>query len=247
VAGSAAAGRHEGRPDGPPLSGPPCGVIASGFPALLPRSRISWFVGRPGGLCDEGIPVRLPARDRSLSADILVNRLVRTVAVQERGWTGDHCNAVRRRGAGASARRPDPPRSGSGLGRYGQRCGAVDIRPAAQRAEEGEVPGAVIVERNPLEWPFDPRSRTVFARLPRGRADPRPARVPRGTTGRRAHPRAAAAHDLVRACGGRHTHDRRACAPAAEQARPSRSLVGHRARSGQPLVARATVTWVRVR
>ena len=32
----------------------------------------------------------------------------------------------------------------------------VDIRPAAQRAEFGEVPGALIVERNVLEWRFDP-------------------------------------------------------------------------------------------
>ncbi len=34
----------------------------------------------------------------------------------------------------------------------------VDIRPAAQRAEEGEIPGALIVERNVLEWRFDPLS-----------------------------------------------------------------------------------------
>ena len=34
----------------------------------------------------------------------------------------------------------------------------VDIRPAAQRAEEGEVPGAMLVERNVLEWRFDPAS-----------------------------------------------------------------------------------------
>lgn len=34
----------------------------------------------------------------------------------------------------------------------------VDIRPAAQRADEGEVPGALIVERNVLEWRFDPAS-----------------------------------------------------------------------------------------
>jgi rhodanese-related sulfurtransferase/8-oxo-dGTP pyrophosphatase MutT (NUDIX family) len=34
----------------------------------------------------------------------------------------------------------------------------VDIRPAAQRAEEGEIPGALVVERNVLEWRFDPRS-----------------------------------------------------------------------------------------
>ncbi|GAA0950806.1 rhodanese-like domain-containing protein [Actinocorallia libanotica] len=34
----------------------------------------------------------------------------------------------------------------------------VDIRPAAQRAEEGEVEGALIIERNHLEWRFDPES-----------------------------------------------------------------------------------------
>jgi rhodanese-related sulfurtransferase len=39
----------------------------------------------------------------------------------------------------------------------------VDIRPAAQRAREGEVPGALVVERNVLEWRFDPLS---DARLP---------------------------------------------------------------------------------
>jgi rhodanese-related sulfurtransferase len=39
----------------------------------------------------------------------------------------------------------------------------VDIRPAAQRAEHGEIPGAVVIERNVLEWRLDPRS---DARLP---------------------------------------------------------------------------------
>ena len=34
----------------------------------------------------------------------------------------------------------------------------VDIRPAAQRAHEGEIPGALIIERNVLEWRFDPAS-----------------------------------------------------------------------------------------
>ena len=34
----------------------------------------------------------------------------------------------------------------------------VDIRPAAQRAANGHIPGALIVERNVLEWRFDPRS-----------------------------------------------------------------------------------------
>ena len=32
----------------------------------------------------------------------------------------------------------------------------VDIRPAAQRRIEGEVPGAIIIERNVLEWRLDP-------------------------------------------------------------------------------------------
>ncbi|BCY05280.1 hypothetical protein L3i22_003680 [Actinoplanes sp. L3-i22] len=39
----------------------------------------------------------------------------------------------------------------------------IDIRPAAQRAEHGEIPGALIIERNVLEWRLDPRS---DARLP---------------------------------------------------------------------------------
>ncbi len=41
-----------------------------------------------------------------------------------------------------------------------QRDGAVlvDIRPAAQRAAHGEIPGTLVVERNVLEWRFDPRS-----------------------------------------------------------------------------------------
>lgn len=39
----------------------------------------------------------------------------------------------------------------------------VDIRPAAQRAREGDVPGALVIERNVLEWRCDP---TSDARLP---------------------------------------------------------------------------------
>jgi rhodanese-related sulfurtransferase len=40
------------------------------------------------------------------------------------------------------------------------RTGAVvvDIRPAAQRDAEGALPGALIIERNVLEWRFDPSS-----------------------------------------------------------------------------------------
>jgi rhodanese-related sulfurtransferase len=45
------------------------------------------------------------------------------------------------------------------------RTGAVvvDIRPAAQREAEGRLPGALVIERNVLEWRFDPSS---DARLP---------------------------------------------------------------------------------
>jgi rhodanese-related sulfurtransferase len=32
----------------------------------------------------------------------------------------------------------------------------VDIRPAAQRAAEGTIPGALVIERNVLEWRLDP-------------------------------------------------------------------------------------------
>jgi rhodanese-related sulfurtransferase len=39
----------------------------------------------------------------------------------------------------------------------------VDTRPVAQRIRDGAVPGALIVERNVLEWRFDPQS---DARLP---------------------------------------------------------------------------------
>jgi rhodanese-related sulfurtransferase len=34
----------------------------------------------------------------------------------------------------------------------------VDIRPAAQRQREGEIPGALVIERNVLEWRLDPAS-----------------------------------------------------------------------------------------
>jgi len=34
----------------------------------------------------------------------------------------------------------------------------IDIRPAAQRTLEGEVPQALVIERNVLEWRLDPAS-----------------------------------------------------------------------------------------
>jgi rhodanese-related sulfurtransferase len=46
----------------------------------------------------------------------------------------------------------------------------VDIRPESNRREEGELPGAVVVERIHLEWRIDPTS---------------PDRIPEATPGRR--------------------------------------------------------------
>lgn len=44
----------------------------------------------------------------------------------------------------------------------------VDIRPAAQRAAEGDMPGALVIERNVLEWRCDP---TSDARIPQATDD----------------------------------------------------------------------------
>ena len=57
--------------------------------------------------------------------------------------------------ARAGLHRLDPPDAWAAV-----QAGAllVDIRPAAQRAAEGEVPQAVVIERNVLEWRLDPAS-----------------------------------------------------------------------------------------
>jgi rhodanese-related sulfurtransferase len=64
--------------------------------------------------------------------------------------------------AAARARldRPDPHRAAEMVAK-----GAilVDTRPAWQRAKEGELPGALVIERNHLEWRLDPAS---DARIP---------------------------------------------------------------------------------
>jgi rhodanese-related sulfurtransferase len=55
----------------------------------------------------------------------------------------------------ASLRRLDPAEAAAAVAR-----GAllVDIRPAAQRADEGELDGALVIERNVLEWRLDSAS-----------------------------------------------------------------------------------------
>jgi rhodanese-related sulfurtransferase len=39
----------------------------------------------------------------------------------------------------------------------------VDTRPADQRAEGGEIPGATVIDRNVLEWRLDPASPSRIA------------------------------------------------------------------------------------
>jgi len=53
-------------------------------------------------------------------------------------------------------------------GAQGRGALLVDIRPHAQRVREGEVPDALVVERNVLEWRFDP---TSPARVPEASRD----------------------------------------------------------------------------
>lgn len=64
----------------------------------------------------------------------------------------------------------------------------VDIRPQAQRRLEGEVPGAVLIERYVLEWRLDPASPD---RIPRGRR----ARSPEGPGNRRSDCRSGTRHE----------------------------------------------------
>jgi rhodanese-related sulfurtransferase len=44
----------------------------------------------------------------------------------------------------------------------------VDIRPAINRRIEGEIPGAIVIDRNVLEWRLDPAS---DARIPQAAYD----------------------------------------------------------------------------
>jgi rhodanese-related sulfurtransferase len=56
--------------------------------------------------------------------------------------------------------RPDPHRAAA-MARQGAIL--VDTRPGWQREQEGELPGALVIERNHLEWRLDPAS---DARIP---------------------------------------------------------------------------------
>jgi rhodanese-related sulfurtransferase len=60
----------------------------------------------------------------------------------------------------------------AGLAKFLEQGGlVVDIRPEAQRRSEGEFPGALVIERNVLEWRFDPSGENC---LPEARDVSRP-------------------------------------------------------------------------
>jgi rhodanese-related sulfurtransferase len=64
--------------------------------------------------------------------------------------------------ARARLRRLDPQQAAAAA-----RLGAllVDTRPAEQRRRDGEIPGALIVDRNLLEWRLDPTSPDRIAQI----------------------------------------------------------------------------------
>jgi hypothetical protein len=57
--------------------------------------------------------------------------------------------------ARAGLRRLDPAEAAEAV-RAGARL--VDTRPEFQRQADGEIPGAIVIERNHLEWRLDPTS-----------------------------------------------------------------------------------------
>ena len=60
----------------------------------------------------------------------------------------------------AEARAQLPHRPGPGELEQALARGAlvVDIRPVEQRSRDGELPGAIVIDRNVLEWRLDPAS-----------------------------------------------------------------------------------------
>ncbi|HEV8624508.1 MAG TPA: rhodanese-like domain-containing protein [Acidimicrobiia bacterium] len=64
--------------------------------------------------------------------------------------------------ARARIRRLDPHETAAA---YRRGALLIDIRPTVQRRWEGEVPGAVVIERNVLEWRVDPASAHRLAQI----------------------------------------------------------------------------------
>ena len=128
----------------------------------------------------------------------------------------------------------------------------VDIRPESHRVDEGAIPGAVVIERNVLEWRLDPagdhrtdRLRDAGAgrgdRVRRGLGvEPRGGHPPVARTAR-TPPISSAASGRGRRSGSRSSSDH---AVAADRRRRSARRVQPR---GRPRMRRATMflfTWV---
>lgn len=96
-----------------------------------------------------------PAADAAAAADPVVARRPAPVRPAGAVSVDDLLAAARSR-----IERVDPLQAAARMAAGGL---LVDIRPAAQRHREGWVAGALVVERNVLEWRFDPHS---DARLP---------------------------------------------------------------------------------
>ena len=58
----------------------------------------------------------------------------------------------------ARATLPHRPTAGELPELFARGALVVDIRPAAQRELDGDLPGAVVIDRNVLEWRLDPTS-----------------------------------------------------------------------------------------
>jgi rhodanese-related sulfurtransferase len=72
------------------------------------------------------------------------------------GWTIEHILAEARA-------RLDRVEAAALAGEVAGGAVLVDIRPLEQRQRDGELPGAVVIDRNVLEWRLDPASPDAIA------------------------------------------------------------------------------------
>lgn len=124
-------------------AGNPAGMVAPAGPGTLAAAEVA---AGPGPSAATPVAAEVAAGPESPAATPAVS-----VAGQVGRRTIDQVLAEAR----SRLRRVGPRQAAAEI-----RAGAllVDIRPQAQRATEGEVPGALPIERNVLEWRFDPAS-----------------------------------------------------------------------------------------
>jgi rhodanese-related sulfurtransferase/mannose-6-phosphate isomerase-like protein (cupin superfamily) len=100
-------------------------------------------------------------RERGSTPAAMLDRERKANYPNPTNWTGASGIEQLLSAARARLRRLSPDEAYGAVAKTGAII--VDIRPEGQRAIEGSIPGALIVERNVLEWRFDPAS---SARLP---------------------------------------------------------------------------------